>query len=87
LASGVPVVEPAHGAFPEILQRTEGGLLAKSEQPGDVADAIMQLWRDPAGAAAMGARGAAGVRRAYTIEQMTDRMLDVYRDARGAAAH
>jgi glycosyltransferase involved in cell wall biosynthesis len=87
LASGVPVVEPAHGAFPEILQRTEGGLLAKSEQPGDVADAIMQLWRDPAGAAAMGARGAAGVRRAYTIEEMTDRMLDVYRDARGAAAH
>jgi glycosyltransferase involved in cell wall biosynthesis len=87
MASGVPVVEPAHGAFPEILQRTEGGLLAKSERPGDVADAIMQLWRDPAGAAAMGARGAAGVRRAYTMEQMTDRMLDVYRDARGAAPH
>jgi glycosyltransferase involved in cell wall biosynthesis len=87
MASGVPVVEPAHGAFPEILQRTEGGLLAKSEQPGDVADAIMQVWRDPAGAAAMGARGAAGVRRAYTMEQMTDRMLDVYRDARGAAPH
>ena len=66
MACGVPVVQPNHGAFPELLQQTGGGLLAQSEQPADVADAIMDLWRDPARAAALGAQGADGV-RAFTV--------------------
>ncbi len=78
MASGVPVVQPNHGAFPELIDRTGGGLLARSERPEDIADAILELWRDPARAAAMGARGAAGVRRAYTIDQMATAMLAVY---------
>ncbi|MFM8582965.1 MAG: glycosyltransferase, partial [Planctomycetaceae bacterium] len=32
LANGVPVVQPAHGAFQELLERTGGGLLVP---PGD----------------------------------------------------
>ncbi len=78
MASGVPVVQPNHGAFPELIDRTGGGLLASSERPWDIADGILELWRDPARAAAMGARGAAGVRRAYTIDQMATAMLAVY---------
>ena len=31
MACGVPVVQPNHGAFPEIIARTGGGVLAKSE--------------------------------------------------------
>ena len=80
MACGVPVVEPAHGAFPEMLRSTDGGLLAKSEHPGDIADALMAVWRDPAGAVAMGARGAEGVRRTYTIGHMTEHMIEVYRE-------
>ena len=78
MATGVPVVQPNHGAFPEMLRRTGGGLLAASEEPNAIADAIMDLWNDPARAAALGAAGAAGVRHHYTIEQMTDAMLKVY---------
>lgn len=80
MATGVPVVQPAHGAFPELVQRTGGGLLARSEQPRDVVDAIEELWRDPARAALLGQRGAEGVRRAYTISHMADGMLEVYRE-------
>ena len=78
MASGVPVVQPNHGAFPEMIERTGGGLLARSEQPADIADAILDLWRDPVRAAAMGTRGAAGVRRTYTIDHMAAAMLTVY---------
>ena len=78
MASGVPVVQPDHGAFPEMLQKTGGGVLARSEQPADVADAIMDVWRDPARAATLGRGGAAGVRAHYTIERMADAMLQVY---------
>ena len=80
MAAGVPVVQPNHGAFPEVLQRTGGGILSASEQPHHVADAIHALWSDPARAAALGASGAAGVRAAYTVQQMTDRLLEVYRE-------
>jgi glycosyltransferase involved in cell wall biosynthesis len=86
MAAGVPVVEPNHGAFPEMLERTGGGLLAASSQPSDIADALMAIWRDPAHAAALGARGAEGVRAHYTIGRMADRMLDVYGELTGARA-
>ena len=49
MATGVPVVQPNHGAFPEMIGRTGGGLLSKSEQPADVADALMTIWRSGAG--------------------------------------
>ena len=83
MATGVPVVQPNHGAFPEMIGRTGGGLLSKSEQPADVADALMTIWRDPAQAAILGGRGAEGVRAHYTMARMTDLMLDVYSELTG----
>jgi glycosyltransferase involved in cell wall biosynthesis len=78
MASGVPVVQPNHGAFPEILGKTGGGLLSASEQPSDVADALQTMLSDPEAAISYGRRGAAGVREHYTVQHMTDRLLDVY---------
>ena len=78
MATGVPVVQPNHGAFPEMLRKTCGGILARSEQPADIADALVEVWRDPARAAEMGARGAQGVRAHYTLARMADAMLQVY---------
>jgi glycosyltransferase involved in cell wall biosynthesis len=80
MASGVPVVQPNHGAFPEMLRQTCGGLLARSEQPADIADALMEVWRDPERAAGMGRRGAEGVRTHYTIAAMAEAILEVYRE-------
>ena len=80
MASGVPVVQPNHGAFPEMLHATCGGILSASERPSDVADAIMELWRDPGRAAALGAHGAEGVRNGYTIAHMADAVVQAYED-------
>jgi glycosyltransferase involved in cell wall biosynthesis len=84
MACGVPVVQPNYGAFPEMIERTRGGLLAASESGADVADAIHQLWKDPDRAAELGRRGAEGVRRHYTVTHMAERVLDVYREVMGA---
>ena len=54
MACGVPVVQPNHGAFPEMIARTGGGVLATSESGADIADALYELWRDPARAAELG---------------------------------
>jgi glycosyltransferase involved in cell wall biosynthesis len=87
MASGVPVVEPNHGAFPEMLRRTGGGLLSRSEKPEDVAETILEIWRDPVRSAALGARGAEGVRGAYTMTHMADAMLAVYSEVIGTPEH
>jgi glycosyltransferase involved in cell wall biosynthesis len=84
MACGVPVVQPNHGAFPEIVERTGGGVLARSDAAADVADAIYQLWKDPARAADLGRRGAEGVRRHYTVTHMAEQVLGIYREVIGA---
>jgi glycosyltransferase involved in cell wall biosynthesis len=81
MACGVPVVQPNYGAFPEIIGKTGGGLLAKSESGADVAEALHEVWRDPARAADMGKRGAAGVRAHYTVAHMAQGVLAAYETA------
>lgn len=80
LASGVPAVQPRVGAFPEILERTGGGLVVEAEDPDALADGILALRQDPALAESMGRAGAAGVREYYTVERMADQVEAVYRE-------
>ena len=84
MACGVPAAQPNHGAFPEIIERTGGGVLARSDSGADVADAIYDLWKDPARAAELGRRGAEGVRRHYSVTHMAETVLDIYREVIGA---
>jgi glycosyltransferase involved in cell wall biosynthesis len=78
MASGVPVVSPRHGAFPEMIAATGGGVLAAPGDPRAFADALRALRDDPARAAELGRRGAEGVRRHYSAERMAVRALEVY---------
>lgn len=46
LASGVPVVQPKHGAFPELIEQTEGGILVKPNDALVLAEEIVRLLGD-----------------------------------------
>jgi len=81
MACGVPVVQPNHGAFPEMITRTGGGLLAASAAGADIADTLYDLWRDPARATELGHKGAAGVRAHYTVDHMARAVLEAYQSA------
>jgi len=78
MACGVPVVQPNHGAFPELIERTGGGVLAASESGADVANALYDLWRNPTRAAELGRRGSAGVRAHHTVDHMAREVLFAY---------
>jgi glycosyltransferase involved in cell wall biosynthesis len=56
-ANGVPVVQPRHGAFPELIEATGGGLLVEPDDPADLARGLRRLMDDPAEAHALGRRG------------------------------
>ncbi len=81
MACGVPVVQPNHGAYPEVIARTGGGALSATDAGRDVANAIEPLWKDPARRREMGQRGAEGVRNHYTVRHMAEAVLHAYRDA------
>jgi glycosyltransferase involved in cell wall biosynthesis len=87
MATGVPVVQPRRGAFPEILETTGGGLLVEADDADALAEGIRALWRDPARAASLGAAGAAGVRRHYTVGQMAETVERIYTDVIRHQAH
>jgi glycosyltransferase involved in cell wall biosynthesis len=47
MAAGVPVVLPDHGAFPELLADTQGGLLHRPEDPTHLAERMHELLSRP----------------------------------------
>ncbi|WP_146579518.1 glycosyltransferase family 4 protein [Neorhodopirellula pilleata] len=47
IAAGVPVVQPAHGAFPELIESTGGGECFTPEDHHDLASRLVSFYRDP----------------------------------------
>ncbi|MCX7007546.1 MAG: glycosyltransferase family 4 protein [Kiritimatiellaeota bacterium] len=70
LASGVPVVQPRHGAFPEVVAATGGGVLCEPDNPAALAAALRDLLLDPTHARQLGAAGRAAVQKTFSIEVM-----------------
>ncbi len=79
LANGVPVVQPAHGSFPELVELTGGGLLVKSDDPHDLAQGLRRLLDDAAVRNELGQRGKAAVHRRFTADQMARETALIYR--------
>lgn len=78
LAAGVPVVQPDVGGFPEFIRQTAGGILCQSNDSVSLASALNELLTDQDLARKMGATGMNAVQRAFSIQKMTDNMIDVY---------
>jgi glycosyltransferase involved in cell wall biosynthesis len=78
MASRVPVVQPRWGSFPEIVERTRGGLLHAPKDAASLADEIYSLWKNPELRNDLAAQGAAGVRQHYTVARMAERAVEVY---------
>jgi glycosyltransferase involved in cell wall biosynthesis len=87
MACGVPVVQPRRGAFPEILDKTGGGMLVAPDDAASLAEGILSLWKDPARRAELGRRGAEGVAEHYSVQRMAARALEVYGEISEARVH
>ena len=84
MAMGLPVIGPDWGGPADYLDASCGILVSpvpRADFPARIADAIIRLARDPALCSAMGAAGAAKVRREYDWEAKVDRMVAIYRSA------
>ena len=78
LASGVPVVEPAFGVFPELIELTNGGVLYKENNAPSLAKAIEPLLLDPDYAHKLGLQGREAVIKTLDVEINARRMVNIY---------
>lgn len=79
LSVGTPVVATRAGGMPEIIAATGGGLLVDKNNPGKLADAIIQMLASPKLREEMGDIGAVRVADLYSWSRVTDLTLDLYR--------
>jgi glycosyltransferase involved in cell wall biosynthesis len=79
MASGVPVVQPNCGAFPELIEATRGGVVYEPHTAAGLARALEGMLSDRRAAGELGRRGRQAVLERFTVEQTAAKMIDVYR--------
>lgn len=84
LASRVPVVQPKHGAFPELLASTGGGVLCEPGDPSSLATCLYDLISNESTRKQLADEGHAGVRERHTIEHQAKLLSDLM-SSRGPA--
>ena len=78
LASGIPLVQPALGAFPEIITTTGGGVVYEPNNP----EALAAKWREvllqPEKIKDMGRSGHTAIAEKFNLAKLTQKVIDVY---------
>ncbi|RPI82888.1 MAG: glycosyltransferase [Planctomycetaceae bacterium] len=72
LANGVPVVQPRHGSFPELLEETQGGLLVDADDAGALAAGLERMLLEPELRFGLAQAGYARVRERFSMARMAE---------------
>lgn len=80
LAAGVPVVQPARGVFPELMDILGGGVLYDPDDKSEPARAIEQLLLDPKRAKELGIKGREAVFEKFDVEQTAFETVRIYEE-------
>jgi glycosyltransferase involved in cell wall biosynthesis len=77
LAAGVPVIQPNHGAFGELLGSTGGGLLTKPGCLDELCAAIEELKQDEQQRLALGVAGQQQVMKRHAMERAVEQLKNI----------
>ena len=78
LANGVPVVQPQHGTFPEMLHATEGGILVEPASAEALAVGIIELLNDADRREHFGKAGQINVHQKFNDGVVAEQLLKVF---------
>jgi glycosyltransferase involved in cell wall biosynthesis len=70
MSQGVPVVQPSHGSFPELIESTGGGLLVEPNDAESLADGLRTMMDDATLRQSLGAAGRDAIAARHTDEHM-----------------
>ena len=80
MACGVPVVQPRRGAFTEIVEKTNGGLLVEPDNEESLAEGLYKIYSNPSLGDSLGENGFREVRRQYGVSRMADSAISAYEE-------
>jgi len=69
-ANGIPVVQPHHGSFPELIEASSGGVLVEPNNPKALAEALHKILTDHDLRDRLGRAGESAVRERFTADAM-----------------
>ncbi len=78
MASGVPVIQPALGGFPEIISLSQGGQTYEPNTPEVLAETWADLIQNPETIAKMAVAGRKGVSEHFNIFSQGAQLLEIY---------
>ncbi len=78
LASGVPVVQPRHAAFPELIELSGGGVTCEPGSPQALADAIEKILLDTSHREALAAAALRSAHEKFTATRMAAETLGAF---------
>lgn len=78
LGCGVPVVEPAIGAFKELIAATGGGVLYEPNNAETLAGRLKPLLLDPDYGRQLGEKGRQAVLGKFTVDQTAEQMVGIF---------
>ncbi|HYE33298.1 MAG TPA: glycosyltransferase family 4 protein [Methylomirabilota bacterium] len=76
-ACGLPVVQPRHAAFPELIESTQAGLLVEPGSGKALAEGFISLLSNEKRAREMGTNGVRAVHERFTINRMASDFLSI----------
>jgi glycosyltransferase involved in cell wall biosynthesis len=80
-AAGIPVVQPATGAFPEIIETTGGGIVYTPDTVSDLATGLNKLFKDKELISSLGEKGRKMVLQELSLDKMSAGLSEVYNKA------
>lgn len=78
MASGIPIVQPALGAFPEIVEKSGGGRIYTPNNPATLADTWATLLSNTEELQGLGIQARRGVEQYFNIHDHAKEMIGVY---------
>lgn len=73
MACGIPVVQPAHGAFPELIERTGGGVVVAPDDAQALTQALESMLLDHVRRDEISRVATPATRQYFSAHEMTDR--------------
>jgi glycosyltransferase involved in cell wall biosynthesis len=80
-SAGIPVVQPATGAFPEIIGITGGGITYSPDTIEELSVALLKMLNDKVLRDEMGNTGSIRVRKELSLDRMSEGLSGVYNKA------
>lgn len=79
LASGIPVVQPSAGAFPEIIEKTGGGVNYSPNNSTALAEKLAEILTNPDKIIQMSIDGRKAIEEKFNINLLAEKWIEIYK--------